>query len=68
MTTTLPACEPVLVRLGEAARLLGVSRRTVYTLVERGELRLRHIGRASCIRVADLRAYANSPDGDKAER
>ncbi|MCL5770351.1 MAG: helix-turn-helix domain-containing protein [Planctomycetes bacterium] len=65
-TTTTPS--PLLLRLGEAARMLSVSRRTIYVLVERGDLRLRHIGRASRIHINDLRAYADSPDGDKAVR
>jgi len=39
----------------KAAELLGVSRQTIYNLIERGELcRIEGLGRCSRIRYADL--------------
>jgi len=40
-----------------AARLLGISSRTVYSLRERGELRYRRCGRRILIPVESIRAY-----------
>jgi len=38
----------------DAADLIGVSRGTIYNLIERGELRRSKVGRATRIPVADL--------------
>ena len=37
-----------------AANLIGVSRQTIYNLIERGDLRRSKVGRATRIPVADL--------------
>lgn len=52
--------EPMMERLltyEQAAKLLGVTARTVWTLVNRRELRATHIGRSVRIDPADLRAF-----------
>lgn len=49
--------QPLLVNAREAARMLAVCERTIYNLVERGELSIIHIGRATRFAVADLRAW-----------
>ena len=38
----------------QAAELIGVSRGTIYNLIERGDLRRSKVGRATRIPVADL--------------
>ena len=47
--------QPLLVNARDAARMLAVCERTIYNLVERGELSIIHIGRATRFAVADLR-------------
>ena len=58
-TTSTPAPETLLVRLPVAARMLGISVRTIYILAAQGHIRIRHIGRSSRIAVDDLRRYAD---------
>jgi excisionase family DNA binding protein len=41
--------EPLLVRVEEAARILGLGRSTVYELMDRGELRFVKYGAAACV-------------------
>lgn len=49
---------PEFMTLGEFAARFALSRPTIYRLVERGELRLVKIGRASRIRREDAEAWA----------
>ena len=51
------APEPLLLTVVEAARLLSVGRTTIYELIERGELRTVHIGRASRVPVTAVNDY-----------
>lgn len=44
----------IAVRINQAAAMLGVSRRTIYNLIEQGELRVAKIGSASLIPIEDL--------------
>lgn len=53
-----PTAPPVVVSIEEAARLLGVSRRTVYNLVGSGALPSLHVGARHLVRVADLETFA----------
>lgn len=48
--------EPLAVNISDAARLLNVSRPTIYALIEQGKLRRYAIGRAVRVPVSDLRA------------
>lgn len=50
---------PLLVTVEQAAEKLMVSRTTVYAIISRGELKVRHIGRAVRIHVRDLEEYAD---------
>ena len=50
------------VRPTEAARLLGVSRKTVYVLMRSGQLRSVRLGRARLIPVAALDELLSSQD------
>lgn len=50
----------VLVRVPEAAEMLGVSRATIYRLIQQGKLETVRQGGATCIRVADIESYAAS--------
>jgi excisionase family DNA binding protein len=49
--------EPLLVRVEEAARILSLSRSTIYEMLERGELPSVRYGAARRIPIAALRAW-----------
>ncbi|WP_293875881.1 helix-turn-helix domain-containing protein [Sphingomonas sp. UBA978] len=49
---------PLTCTINDAARQLGVSRRTIYSLIEVGRLNKLKAGRRSLIPTADLRAFA----------
>jgi excisionase family DNA binding protein len=51
------AIEPLLVRVHEAARLLSLSRSTIYEMLDRGELPSVRCGAARRIPLAALRAW-----------
>ena len=55
------------VGIAEAARRLGVCSRTVASLVARGELASRKIGRRRLIRVADLETFLRRDHSLKTE-
>ncbi|MEI7768996.1 MAG: helix-turn-helix domain-containing protein [Chloroflexales bacterium] len=52
-----PAIEPLLVRVEEAARILSLSRSTIYEMMDAGELPSVRRGAARRIPVAALRAW-----------
>jgi excisionase family DNA binding protein len=52
-----PAVEPLLVRVEEAARMLSLSRSTIYEMLDSGELPSVRRGTARRIPVAALRAW-----------
>ena len=54
---TATTSEPLLVRVEEAARMLSLSRSTIYELLDRGELPSVRCGAARRIPVAALRAW-----------
>jgi hypothetical protein len=54
--------EPLLVDETEAARLLGVSRRKVFELCEKGDLVSKLIGKRKLYSLARLRGYAEGRD------
>lgn len=56
--TVPPLPERLLVKVAEAARLLSVSERTIYTLIAEGKLESRGKNRLRRITVASLRRYA----------
>lgn len=58
-----PEAGTLLVDLREAARLLAVSARTVWTLKDRGELPTVRIGRSVRFRVTDLEAFVAARAG-----
>ncbi len=63
MPTTPPTALPpeqLLVTIPTAAKMLSISTRSIYNIIARGQLPLRHVGRASRVSLADLRAYAES--------
>ncbi|MBX5493276.1 MAG: helix-turn-helix domain-containing protein [Chloroflexi bacterium] len=60
---TTPDTPPLAVRPAQAAGLLNVSRRTICTLLARGELRSVRIGRARLIPRAELERLLNNPPG-----
>ena len=49
--------DPLLLKIGEAAHLLGVSRSTLERLLRAGELRAVKVGTGVRVRRADLSAY-----------
>jgi len=60
----MPSTAPVAVSVAEAARLLGVSARTIQYLIADRRLESRRLGRRRLILVADLRRLlaADRPD------
>jgi excisionase family DNA binding protein len=66
MTTTgKPTAPALLVDAREAARLLGISTRTLWTLTDRGELPAVRIGSRVLYRVEALRQYAERMEGQR---
>jgi excisionase family DNA binding protein len=55
--TATPQVEPLLVRVEEAARILSLSRSTIYEMMDRGDLQSVRCGAARRIPVAALRAW-----------
>jgi excisionase family DNA binding protein len=55
--------EPLLVKVREAARLLGVSERQLFNLTAAGELRPIYLGRAKRYDPADLRRFVDQRKG-----
>lgn len=53
---------PLLLTVGDAARLLAVGRTTLYALIKRGELRTVAIGRARRIPRAALEQFVETSD------
>lgn len=60
--------EQLAVSIPEAARRLGLSIRTIATLVSRRELASRKVGRRRIIPVAALEAFVKCPRGNGAGR
>ncbi len=66
----MPTPDPTVVEIrraalspAETAEALGVSRQTVYNLIERGELRRFKVGRCARIPTADVLGLVGGPDG-----
>jgi excisionase family DNA binding protein len=57
MDTSKPRVTPVLLRVEEVARMLGLARSTIYLLIERGELPSVRIGRAVRVHSARLESW-----------
>jgi excisionase family DNA binding protein len=64
-TTHTPSAPALLVDAREAARLLGVSARTVWTITNRGELPSVRINRRVLYRVEALSQFAQRMEGKK---
>lgn len=58
----------ILYTVSDVMAMLSISRATVYRLVDSGELRFVHIGRASRIRGDCIRTYLNKIDGGAVSR
>jgi excisionase family DNA binding protein len=58
-----PALAPILVDSREAARLLGISPRTVWNLTATGQSSAVRIGRSVRYSIDDLRSFANGRKG-----
>lgn len=56
--------EILAVGMGEAARLLSLSPRTIATLVLNGTLKSRKIGRRRLIAMSDLREFLNGKESN----
>jgi excisionase family DNA binding protein len=57
MVAPATALEPLLIGYREAARLLGVSDRTIFSLAKQGQIPAVRIGRAVRFDPADLRTW-----------
>lgn len=62
MTTTPTTIEPILLRVREAAHLLGVTPRVVEKLIQRGDIPSVKIGRARRLPLAALQAWAKEQE------
>jgi excisionase family DNA binding protein len=62
-TQTAAHIEPLLVRVEEAARILCLSRSTIYEMMDRGELPSVRCGTARRIPIAALRAWVERQMG-----
>ncbi len=58
VSTPVPITRPLLVPQAEAARLLGVCERTIFTLRQRGVLETVKVGDKVLLRTADLERFA----------
>ena len=63
MRSNIPSLDSILVDSREAARRLGISTRTLWTLTDRGELLAVRIGRLVRYRPDALRLYAERQEG-----
>lgn len=52
----VPAVSPIAYRINDAAKAMGLSRSTLYSLAKQGRLRIRKIAGRSVIAADDLRA------------
>lgn len=52
--------DPIAVSIPDAAKMLGVSRTKIYTLIASQELSRRKAGKRALILVSDLRNYAEN--------
>ena len=57
--------EPLAVNGKQAAKLLGVSERTIFNLARDGKIICRKVGWRSLYSVASLRAFLESPDAEE---
>ena len=55
----------LLLRIPDAARLLGVGRTTLYKLIDDGEIHVLHIGRAVRISMGELHDFVARQRGDR---
>ena len=53
----------LLVRISDAARVLGIGRTTFYKLIEDGEITVAHIGRPVRVPLAELHAFVDRSYG-----
>jgi excisionase family DNA binding protein len=60
--------QQLLVTVPQAAKMLGVSRATIYRLVSKGELRLLHIGSAARVNVNSIRQLIQAHERDEDAR
>ena len=58
--------ESLLLRIPDAASVLGIGRTTLYKLIDDGDIRVVHIGRAVRVSFAELEAFvAGRQDNDE---
>lgn len=53
-----PSIEPLTVRIGDAVRLTGISRSTLYELIRAGRVETVKVGRSTLVRYASLKKLA----------
>jgi excisionase family DNA binding protein len=63
----LAACPPELLTVKQAAEVYGIGERTLYRLVERGELTHTRIGKTIRLKPSDLEQYLANPANQSAE-
>ena len=59
--------EPLAVNSRDAAKMLGVSERTIFNLAKQGRIVCRKIGWRSLYPVSSLKAFLESPEAEESE-
>ena len=57
---TPPGRDPITVTVQDAARETGLSKQTIYTLANKGEIETVYFGRKRLVKYASLRAYMDA--------
>ena len=60
--------EPLAVNSKQAAKLLGVSERTIFNLARDGKIACKKVGWRSLYSIASLKAFLESPDAEEERR
>jgi len=56
-----PPLEPLVVRPAQAARLLSMSERTLWTLIGKGRLKVSRVGNITLVHMVSIRALLGEP-------
>lgn len=63
---TPPGRDPLTVTIQDAARETGLSKQTIYTLANKGDIETVYFGRKRLVKYASLRAYVEALPGESA--
>jgi excisionase family DNA binding protein len=60
--------DPLAYRVGDACRILGIGRTTLYAAIKRGEIKSQKVGRRTLIPAEALKLWLNSRPAPHAQR